>query len=66
MVGDDVHQSGGTFQIVMPGAESLVDGEELLIVGIVVEFRRGQSPERNVTGWISPSSQRMEMIPEMA
>ena len=44
MVGDDVHRIGRTFQVVMPGAESLVDGEELLIVGIVVEFWRGQSP----------------------
>ena len=30
--------------IVMPGAESLVDGEELLVMGIVVEFWRGQRP----------------------
>ena len=44
MVSDNIHQSGRTFQIVTPGAESLVDGEELLIMGIVVEFRRGQSP----------------------
>ena len=44
MVGDDVHRIGGTFQIVTPGAESLIDGEELLVMGIVVEFRRGQSP----------------------
>ena len=28
----------------MPGAESLVDGEELLIMGIVVEFWSGQCP----------------------
>ena len=28
----------------MPGAESLVDGEELLIVGIVVEFQCHQRP----------------------
>src|ERR1700746_3274879 len=44
MVGDNIHRNGGTFQIVTPGAESLEDGEELLIVGIVVEFRSGQHP----------------------
>ena len=44
MVSDDIHQIGGTFQIVMPGVESLVDGEELLIMGIIVEFWRGQCP----------------------
>ena len=26
MVGDNVHRSGRTFQIMMPGAESLIDG----------------------------------------
>src|ERR1700746_3597905 len=44
MVGDDIHRSGGTFQIMTPGVESLEDGEELLIVGIVVEFRSSQCP----------------------
>src|ERR1700746_139495 len=44
MVSDDIHRNGGTFQIVMPGAESLKDGKELLIMGIVVEFRSGQRP----------------------
>ena len=44
MVSDDVHRVGGTFQIVTPGVESLVDGEELLIVGIIVEFQSGQHP----------------------
>ena len=32
VVSDNIHQSGGTFQVVMPGAESLIDGEELLII----------------------------------
>ena len=44
MVGDDIHQNGGTFQIVTPGAESLVDGKELLIMGIIVEFQHSQHP----------------------
>src|ERR1700746_1970856 len=44
MVGDNIHRNGRTFQIVTPGADSLEDGEELLIVGIVVEFRSGQRP----------------------
>ena len=51
MCSSDLHRIGRTFQIVMPGAEGLVDGKELLIVGIVVEFWRGQCPrvERNRT-----------------
>src|SRR6201981_3166475 len=51
MVSDDIHQSGRAFQIVTPGAESLEDGEELLIMGIVIEFRSGQHPriERDQT-----------------
>ena len=44
MVGDNVHWNGGTFQIVTPGAESLIDGEELLIMGVVVEFQHSQCP----------------------
>ena len=44
VVSDNIHQSGRTFQIVMPGAESLVDSEELLIMGIVVEFQSSQRP----------------------
>ena len=58
VVSDNIHRSGRTFQIVMPGAESLIDGEELLIMGIIVEFWHSQHP-RVECNW-------MEMILEMA
>ena len=44
VVSDNIHRSGRAFQIVTPGAESLVDGEELLIMGIIVEFWHCQRP----------------------
>ena len=44
VVSDNIHRSGRTFQIVTPGAESLIDGEELLIMGIIVEFWHSECP----------------------
>ena len=44
MVSDDVNQSCGAFKIMVPGPKCLVDSEELLVMGIVVEFQSGQSP----------------------
>ena len=44
VVGDDVNQSYGAFKIVAPGPKSLVDSEELLVMGVIVELRGGQSP----------------------
>ena len=44
VVGDDVNRSCGAFKIVAPGPKSLVDSEELLVMGVVVELQSGQSP----------------------
>ena len=44
VVGDDVNRSCGAFKIVAPGPKSLMDSEELLVMGVIVELRSGQSP----------------------
>ena len=35
VVGDDVNQSCGAFKIVAPGPKSLMDSEELLVMGVI-------------------------------
>ena len=44
VVGDDVNGNCGAFKIVVPGPKSLVDSEELLVMGVIVELQSGQSP----------------------
>jgi len=43
VVGHDVNREGRALQVVTPALESLEDSEELLIMSIVVQLRRGQS-----------------------
>ena len=43
VVGDYINQSCGAFKIVAPGPKSLVDSKELLVIGVIVELRSGQS-----------------------
>ena len=38
MVGENVNWSCGAFKIVVPGPKSLVDSEELLVMGVIVEL----------------------------
>ena len=45
MVSDNVNRGGGTFKVMPPRAKSFVDGEELLIVSIVVQLRCSKRPE---------------------
>jgi hypothetical protein len=42
MVSHHIDRGGGTFKIVTPGAESLEDGEELLIMSVVIQFWRAE------------------------
>ena len=44
VISDDVNRSCGAFKIMAPGPKSLVDSEELLVMGVIVELRSGQSP----------------------
>ena len=44
VVGDNVNWSYRAFKIVVPGPKSLVDSEELLVMGVIVELQSGQSP----------------------
>ena len=44
VVSDNINQSCGVFKIVVPEPKSLVDSEELLVMGVIVEFWSGQSP----------------------
>ena len=44
VVSDDVNRNCGAFKIVVPGPKSLMDSEELLVMGVIVELRSGQSP----------------------
>jgi len=42
VVRDDVYRRGGTFEVVAPVLECLKDGEEFLIVGVIVQLRSSQ------------------------
>ena len=44
VVSDNVNWSCGAFKIMAPGPKSLVDSEELLVMGVIVELQSGQSP----------------------
>ena len=44
VVGDHIDQRGGTLEVVSPVLEGLEDGQELLVMGIIVQLRGGQSP----------------------
>ena len=50
MVRDGVDRSLGALQVVTPRSEHLEDGEELLIVRVIVELRGSQSPRLKRNG----------------
>ena len=39
MVGNHIHRSSAAFEVLAPMLEGLEDGQEFLVMGIVVEFR---------------------------
>ena len=43
VVGDHINQRGGTLKVVSPVLEGLEDGQKLLVMGIIVQLRGGQS-----------------------
>ena len=43
VVGDHVDRSGGALKVMSPVLEGLKDGQKLLVMGVVVELRGGQS-----------------------
>ena len=44
VVGDHIDQRGRTLEVVSPVLEGLEDGQELLVMGIIVQLRGSQSP----------------------
>ena len=44
VVGDHVDQRGGALEVTSPVLEGLKDGQQLLVMGIIVQFRGRQSP----------------------
>ena len=44
VVGDHIDWRGGTLEVVSPVLEGLEDGQELLVMGIIVQLGGGQSP----------------------
>jgi len=44
VVGDDVNRRGGAFKVMAPVPESLEDGKEFLIMGVVVQLQSCQGP----------------------
>ena len=44
VVGDNVNWSCGALKIMAPGPKSPMNSEELLVMGVIVELRSGQSP----------------------
>jgi len=45
VVGDHINRSGGALKVVSPVLKGLEDGQKLLVMGVVVELRGGQSPQ---------------------
>jgi len=43
-VGDHINRSGGALKVMLPVLEGLKDGQKLLVMGVIVELRGGQSP----------------------
>ena len=43
VVSDHIDRRGGTLEVVLPVLEGLEDGQELLVMGIIVQLRGGQS-----------------------
>ena len=44
VVGDHIDRRGGALEVVAPVLEGLEDGQQLLVMGIIVQLRGGQSP----------------------
>jgi hypothetical protein len=44
VIGNDVYGSSGAFEIVSPYSEGFEDGQEFLVVGVVVQFRDSEGP----------------------
>ena len=44
VVGDNINQSCEAFKIMTSGSKSLMDSEEFLVMGVIVELQSGQSP----------------------
>ena len=45
VVGDHVNQRGGALKVMSPVLEGLEDGQQLLVMGIIVQLRGRQSPQ---------------------
>ena len=43
VISDHIDQRGGTLKVVSPVLEGLEDGQQLLVMGIIVQLRGGQS-----------------------
>ena len=43
MVGDHIDQRGGALEVVSPVLEGLKDGQQLLVMGVIVQLRGRQS-----------------------
>jgi hypothetical protein len=66
VVRDHVDRVVRGLEVMSPRLEGFEDGEQFLVVGVVVELgtQEGTTVER--TGWTSPSSVRKERMPAMA
>ena len=51
VVSDHIDQRGGALKVVSPVLEGFEDGQELLVMGIIVQLRGGQSP-RIIGYWL--------------
>ena len=45
VVGNHIDQRGGALEVVSPVLEGLKDGQQLFVMGIIVQLRGGQSPQ---------------------
>ena len=42
VIGDNVNRRCGAFQVMPPGLEGLMNGEQFLVVGVIVQLQSGQ------------------------
>ena len=45
VVGDHIDWRGGALKVMSPVLEGLEDGQQLLVMGIIIQVRGGQSPQ---------------------
>ena len=66
VVSNHIDQRGGALEVVSPVLEGLKDGQQLFVMGIIVQLRGGQSPQIVSAGRSSELALIMDRMPVTA